>query len=347
VIIALATSLLAESSHERCRLPGQERTCFEAMIYTRAHANNNRIAMRAGPIRLLRTVLGCGVLVSFANTAAETTSPAPTQAYTQITEQGLAAHLYLPSGSGPFPTIIALGGSEGGFITGDAYGQLLPQDGFAVFGLAYFAAEGLPPAIDRIPLEYVIKAVDYIERDARFDRQNIGLVGGSKGGELALLLAAHEPRIHAVCAIVPSNVIWQSARLVNSPTSSWTYRGVQFPFVPYKGPLMPASRRLTDLFELSLLQPSAVAAATIPVENIGGAILLISAMQDEIWPSKHMSERIVARLAEQHFHHSVQHLTYDTGHGFSRALAPEVNSKIVQFFKATLTAPSGDKSAQR
>jgi hypothetical protein len=294
--------------------------------------------------RLVETIVACFALALSRHPQAKEMSSPPALGYITISSQGLAAHLYIPSGSGPFPTVIAVGGSEGGFITGDAFGQFLPKNGFAVLGVAYFGAEKLPPAIDRIPLEYFIKALDYVERDSRLDSRNIGLVGGSKGGELALLLAAQESRIHAVCAIVPSNVVWQSARLVDRPTSSWTFRGVQLPFVPYKGPLMPASRRLTDLFELSLLQPAAVAAATIPVEHIGGAILLISASHDEIWPSKQMSDRIVARLAELKFRYSVQHLTYETGHGFSTALAPEVNNKIVQFFEGTLKRTAGDSA---
>jgi hypothetical protein len=55
----------------------------------------------------------------------------------------------------------------------------------------------------------------------------------------------------------------------------------------------------------------------------------------------------VTRLAQQNFRKSVQHLTYEIGHGFSKALAPEVNGKIVQFSKATFTRPSEGKNAQR
>lgn len=290
-------------------------------------------------MNFVRTIFVCFVLAMAHSAAAQSTTASPPHAYIAIKE-AFSAHLFLPSGSGPFPTVIAVGGSEGGFITGDAYGKMLPQEGFAVLGIAYFGAEGLPPSIDRIPLEYFIKAIDFIDRDSRLDRRRIGLVGGSKGGELALVLASHEPRIRAVCAIVPSDVVWQSARLANNPTSSWTYRGVQLPFVPYKGPLMPASQRIVDLFELSLEQSSAVAAATIPVENIVGPVMLISASHDEIWPSKAMSERMVARLTAKKFDHSVQHLTYETGHGFSQALAPEVNGTIIEFLKSALMGAS-------
>lgn len=164
---------------------------------------------------------------------------------------------------------------------------------------------------------------------------------GTGGGIAALLLASLDKRLHAVCAIVPSNVVWQSARAVDRSSSSWTFHGDPLPFVPYKGPLTPQSGRLADLFELSLQNERAVEAATIEVENINGPILLISAAQDEIWPSEKMSDAIVERLREKGFSYPYQNLSYETGHGFSRELAPEINGKIVDFFRTNLLNMNG------
>lgn len=289
-------------------------------------------------MRLARWLRAGAAVLAVAGTSvqANTSESGSDEPYIEVNEGGLAAHLYIPAGEGPFPVIVAVGGSEGGFITGDAYGKLLPKEGIAVLGLAYFGAPGLPQTIDRIPLEYFLKAVDFAQQHPKLDRNRIGLVGGSKGGELALLLGSHDARIRALCAIVPSGLIWQSARLANSPTSSWTYRGIQLPFVAYKGPLLPASKRLSELFELSMQQESALGPATIPVERINGPILLISATEDEIWPSKKLADNVVERLAQHRFVYTVTHLSYETGHGFSRKLAPEVNGKIVSFFKEQL-----------
>ena len=256
--------------------------------------------------------------------------------FRDVNEGGFRAHLYLPAGHGPFPVLIAIGGSEGGFITGDAFGRMFVSEGIAVLGVAYFGVEGLPPAIDRIPIEYFESAIDYLEQQSVIDSRRIAIVGGSKGSELTLLLSSMDSRIRAVCALVPSNVVWQSARLLNRPTSSWTWHGQPLPFVPYKGDIMPATKRIADLFELSLQNRTAVDAAYIPVEKINGPILLISATHDEIWPSKLMSEQIVRRLAEKRYSFGVEHLNYDTGHGFSAELAPEVNAKIIAFFKRQL-----------
>ncbi len=267
-------------------------------------------------------------------------------AFVDIHEVGFYAHLYLPAGSGPFPVLLVVGGSEGGFITADAFGQFMPPAGIAVLGLAYFGIPELPPAIDRIPIEYFTSAIDFIARQPFVDPERIGFVGGSKGGELALLLGSLDKRLHAVCAIVPSHVVWQSARAVDRASSSWTLHGQPLPFVPYKGPLTPESKRLADLFELSLQNERAVRAATIQVEKINGPLLLISAAHDEIWPSKQMSDAVVARLKEKGFPYPVHHLSYDTGHGFSKELAPEVNGEMVEFFRTALAAPTGASQAR-
>ena len=255
---------------------------------------------------------------------------APT--YTEVAELGLVAHLYVPPGAGPFTAVLAVSGSEGGIATGDAFAKLLVREGFVVLALAHFGMSGLPEQLDRIPLEYFIRAIDYLQRQRSVDSQRIGIVGGSKGGELALLLATMEPRIHGVCALVPSSVVWQSARAADSPTSSWTLHGQQLPFVPYKGPLMPASGRLADLFDLSLTQTRAAAIATIPVEKINGPVLLISADQDEIWPSRLMSEAMLTRLRERGFAFPYEHRHYDTPHMFSKETAPPIERAVIEFF---------------
>lgn len=267
------------------------------------------------------------------------------RSFVDIHEDGLFAHLYLPSGSGPFPIVIVVGGSEGGFITADAMGQFFPPAGIGVLGLAYFGIPELPPAIDRIPIEYFINAIDFIVEQPFVDRNRVGLVGGSKGGELVLLLASMDKRLHAVCAIVPSHVVWQSARAVNSASSSWTFHGQPLAFVPYKGPLTPESGRLADLFELSLQNERAVEAARIEVEKINGPILLISAEYDEIWPSKQMSDAVIERLTEKGFSHPYRELSYKTGHGFSREFAPEINGEMVDFFRSTLLDASDGHTA--
>src|SRR5699024_11289262 len=54
---------------------------------------------------------------------------------------------------GPLPTIVVLGGSEGGLSESSA--ALLASHGFNTFALAYFGIEDLPKELVNIPLDYI------------------------------------------------------------------------------------------------------------------------------------------------------------------------------------------------
>lgn len=59
--------------------------------------------------------------------------------------------------------------------------------------------------------------------------------------------------------------------------------------------------------------------ASIRVERIRGAVLLISGRGDRVWHSTEMADRMIARLRRNQFAFPYQHLAYnDAGHGIGR-----------------------------
>jgi dienelactone hydrolase len=150
-----------------------------------------------------------------------------------LTTPGLVGHLYLPAGRGPFPAVLLLGGSGGGIAWQDEMGKLLAERGIASLALAYFGLEGLPPQLERIPLEYCDRALTDLESRPEIDRRRLGIGGASKGGELALLVASRHPELHAVAAFVASGIVFQSIAPGFPLTSSWSLDGRDVPFVPY------------------------------------------------------------------------------------------------------------------
>ena len=106
-----------------------------------------------------------------------------------------------PTGAGRHPTILLLGGSEGGDIM--AYtAPRFASAGYVAASVAYFGLPGLPQSLEEIPVETVGKALDAIASRPDVDSGHIAIFGGSKGGELALLAASVYPQIHAVVADV-------------------------------------------------------------------------------------------------------------------------------------------------
>lgn len=58
----------------------------------------------------------------------------------------------------------------------------------------------------------------------------------------------------------------------------------------------------------------AVKKAEIKVENINGAILIMSGKNDDQWPATSMSNRIMERLKENNFKYYKEHAILDGGH---------------------------------
>lgn len=109
-----------------------------------------------------------------------------------IREDGLAGLLHTPAGPGPHPGVLLLGGSEGG-VPDNGVAGLLASRGFAKLALAYFGADGLPGELVRIPLEYFGHAITWLSARPDVADGRVGVIGASRGGELALWLGATFP----------------------------------------------------------------------------------------------------------------------------------------------------------
>ena len=113
----------------------------------------------------------------------------------RIREDSIVGSFGTPDGDGPFPGVLALGGSDGG--TPDYFLNLLVPEGFACLALQYWGTNETQLSMADIPLErveaglrWLIDRPDVIATDDR-----VGLVGASRGGELALLAAATWPQL--------------------------------------------------------------------------------------------------------------------------------------------------------
>jgi pimeloyl-ACP methyl ester carboxylesterase len=249
---------------------------------------------------------------------------------TDIREGGIVATLFEPPGERPFPTLVVLGGSGGGLP--DANAALLASHGFAALSLAYFRAEDLPPELLNIPLEYFETAIGWLMKQDFVLEERIGAVGGSRGAELALLLASRHPEIRVVVGTVPSSHLFgavaRSETFSELPQAAWTYQGTPLPFLTQvRHEELEADEEggipLTPAYLASLDDIARARAAEIPVERINGPILLISGQDDHMWPSSVFGERIMERLAEHRHPFLDEHLTYNNcGHTLGAPYGP-------------------------
>jgi dienelactone hydrolase len=265
----------------------------------------------------------------------------------QVEAGGLVATYLRPKGDGVRPALIVLGGSQGGAPESLAY--KFAERGWAVLAVAYFGAKGLPANLASIPIEYADGAIAWLRAQPGTDTSALGVVGVSRGTELALLLAVHNPAIKRVVAYSPSLVVWGPVGAFSDPAvSAWTREGRPLPYVsharqpdysaqPYYG---------TPDFLVDLHQSALVEAAGIPVEKIHGEILLLSGEDDQIWPSTLMARLLVKRLEAAHHPYRFKHVSFP---GAGHLLTPDSDPNLLEARHPTgvQIAFGGSKRANR
>jgi len=239
---------------------------------------------------------------------------------TEVRDNGLVATLFRPAGTEPRPAVIVVPGSGGGVPEGSA--ALLASYGFVGLALAYFRAGHLPESLAEIPLEYFETAIGWLRDHEAVAGRPVGVMGTSRGGELALLLGSTFGDFKAVVGYVPSGVahagISGGGLREARRRPAWTYKGkAALPFIASRD----ASRveepapsaeplALTPIFLKALEDRAAADAAEIPVERINGPVLLISGQDDQMWPSPVLADIAMKRLARHHHRYPYTHLSY-------------------------------------
>lgn len=244
---------------------------------------------------------------------------------------GVAGMLFSPLTGCPCPTVLVLGGSEGGITASQWTARLLASHGLAVMAVAYFGVPGKPEELVEIPVEDVSAAVDWALQQEPA-REPVAVMGYSRGSELALDAAAQDARLAAVVVSSPSNVRWPAPPPASGP--SWTLGGVPLPFIEsstVEGVDVDEVEAgvYRSAFEAALDDAGPNAPAAIAVEQIRGPILVGSGVDDQLWPSDVMADAIVARLASVGHPFEVVQQTYPAaGHAPFVPGVPTVHRSI-------------------
>ncbi|MFC4987337.1 acyl-CoA thioesterase/bile acid-CoA:amino acid N-acyltransferase family protein [Saliphagus infecundisoli] len=232
---------------------------------------------------------------------------------TEFGPEDLSGVVFEPAGSGPHPGVLVLHGSGGTLPTYSA--ALLAAHGFVAVALRYFGDdEVVPNDLKRIPLSYFDEAADRLRNRPDVTGERIGLVGHSRGAEVGLLLGAQRNWVGSMISYVGSGVIW------DTPTGApaWVDDGEPVPAI--------SGEEKPTLLEgqLDAADEDQRQAATIPVEEIDGPVLLISGGKDPIWPARRTAQMEIDRLERADFEYAYDHLTYDdAGHFITPPYLPK------------------------
>jgi dienelactone hydrolase len=225
-------------------------------------------------------------------------NPIATRALT-VAHDGLYGRWFAPVRSRG-SAVIVFGGSNGGLTT-VPLARAFAARGYPALALAYFRAPGLPRRLENIPLEYFERALRFAH--AQHGVRSVALVGSSRGGEAALLIASTYPRLaNGVIALVPEYQTY----------AGWSLHGKP----------VPAYR-------------------VIPVERIRGPILTASGGRDQVWSSSVYTEQIELRLADKHFAYRHKRVDFpDAGHDL-RAGAERLWPEMLAFMRRLAAARPG------
>ena len=234
---------------------------------------------------------------------------------------------YGPPGDGPFPTVLVLHGSEGGW-SGYSYltAAILAAHGFLAFPFGYSRGGNVWNAGDivDVPLDRTVEALGVLRALPIAGR--VGLYGVSRGAEHALLVASLMARdavpglpdavaVHAAPDVVCGAFIGAAWRDSGDPgwqswdpaRRAWTWRGASDGLLP----TMP-----------------------IEIEHYRNPLYLSHGSRDETW-SASMTERLRERLHRHGLDPEV-HLLADQNHVLDGEDENQHHRRLIAFLHRTL-----------
>jgi dienelactone hydrolase len=277
---------------------------------------------------------------------------APTVRVARVRQGSVTGMMFDPGAAANGRGVLVLSGSEGGIREWDA--ALLASRGFTVLAAAYFRAEGRPDRLTEIPLEDLEEAIGILRAHSNVGGRRIGVVGSSKGGELALLLGATYPQaVGAVVSYASGAVVGPGLDDGNTGRlSSWTLgsRPVRYARCRPTSAFLEQFRdrrpiRLRLMNEPCLDDAAATAGAFIAVDRIEGDVLLITGGDDQTGPATRGAQLMVAARRSTRNYRTV-HFDYPSaGHAIYSAFIPTTRSTAAGHLELGGT-PAANAAAQ-
>lgn len=182
-----------------------------------------------------------------------------------------------PTGS----AALVLAGSSGRVDRDRA--RVLAGHGVLAESIRWFGGAEQQPGPWEVPIELFLQRIDSLAEGA--DR--VLVFGTSFGSEAALIAGSLSPRVDAVVAFAPSDVVWSGVTHEGRVTSHWTLDGQPLPWVPFVDDWQPDEDppAFRGLYEASRQRfTERLCAATIPVERIP-RVVLVAGGDDQVWPA--------------------------------------------------------------
>merc|ERR1712130_179169 len=192
--------------------------------------------------------------------------------------------LFLPKIPGP--GVLCLSGAGGAREDTAAF---LAGKGFTTLALAFFGAPGLPRNYASLPLEYFEAAIDLLGGHCR-EGEGVGVVGSSKGGDLALALAVTQgPKVRV--AVTVNGCLGSAGGEMKKEGRTI------FPAIGVRPDFIPKLREDGTLSFLGCMEELSTD-TTIPLEKAQAELLIIAGEDDHNWESVRYAQMAEKRCSQ-------------------------------------------------
>uniref|UniRef100_A0A8D0B7N6 BAAT/Acyl-CoA thioester hydrolase C-terminal domain-containing protein n=1 Tax=Salvator merianae TaxID=96440 RepID=A0A8D0B7N6_SALMN len=201
--------------------------------------------------------------------------------------------------------------------------SLLASKGYAVLALAIFAYDDLPQTLQEVDLEYFEEACTLLLKHPKVRGPRLGVIGLSKGAEIALAMGTFLEQIAAVVCVNGSTAM-QGAPL--------RFRGIYVPAVPYCFEKLLSTRTgaINSWYAMLHPQDEGYQSRAIPVEKTQAHVLFVVGEDDQTLQSKVFAEAAIAR-AKNYGKNNFTLLSYPgAGHLIEHPGSPLCYSSLVQ-----------------
>ncbi|GAA4721932.1 acyl-CoA thioester hydrolase/BAAT C-terminal domain-containing protein [Isoptericola chiayiensis] len=219
---------------------------------------------------------------ALATTTVERPGTAPGVESRRVDDRGLVAEYSVPSGlEGRRPALVVFGGSEGGLNTGAGIARTVASLGYPALAISFFGAPGQLENLERVPVETFLEALRWLRAQPEVDTERVMTFGVSRGGEMALWLAAERPElVHGAIAPVGAGAL--VCGIPDFGVPAWTLDGEPLADV------CPNYGRVEEMRD-----------AAVDVADIGGPVVLACGGRDELWPSCDYAQHVLDRRGDE------------------------------------------------
>lgn len=244
-----------------------------------------------------------------------------------LEKEGFLGSFYQGQVNSVDKAIILVGGSGETRPIVEARAAILAREGYSVLAVGYYLWSPLSKHTVAIPLDYVEKAIDWLETKCPIQITKIGMMGLSLGAAYTALCASYFPSIR--CAIVVSgfDFVVEGCKnmVIRQHQSYFTLHGENIPYEPAEAlshlPTTLKKLKKDSHYDIKSMMrfyynecfKNRTDASRIKVENGNCDWLFLAPGYDDTWPSDKAVRRMMQVLEENKYKYRYECVIYDKG----------------------------------